>query len=118
MDLGALAKKRTIRLTTRGRKSGHPRTVKIWFVVAGPASVFVQHATSAPAQWYRNLAAEPAVQVDFGDGPIAARAKTLDDPERIREVLRLVRRKYPMAWLIQLLGRGAKPVAAEIVLEG
>jgi hypothetical protein len=29
-----------------------------------------------------------------------------------------VRRKYVLAWLIQLLGRKAKPLAAEIVLEG
>jgi deazaflavin-dependent oxidoreductase (nitroreductase family) len=118
MDLAAYAKKKTIDLTTRGRKSGQARTVRIWFVVAGPRSVFVQHATSAPAQWYRNLLSDPAVQIDFGDGPIAARATPLTDPQQIRDVLRSVRRKYVLAWLIQLLGRKAKPLAAEIVLEG
>lgn len=117
MDVAAHAKKKTVRLTTRGRKSGSPRTVKIWFVVAGPRSIFVQHATSAPAQWYRNLLSDPAVQIDFGDGPIAARATPLTDPQQIRDILRSVRRKYLFAWLIQLLGRKAKPLAVEIVLE-
>jgi deazaflavin-dependent oxidoreductase (nitroreductase family) len=117
MDVAAFARKRTIGLTTRGRKSGRPRTVKVWFVVAGPRSIFVQHASSAPAQWHRNLVADPAVEVDFGGGPIAGRAKPLSDPQQIREVLRLVRRKYPFAWLIQLLGRKATPLAAEIVFE-
>ena len=117
MDVARYAKRKTIALTTRGRKSGRPRAVKVWFVVAGPQSIFVQHASSAPSQWYRNLLSDPAVQIDFGDGPIAARAKPLTDPQQIRDILRAVRRKYLFAWLIQLLGRKAKPLAAEIVLE-
>ena len=117
MDVTAEARKKIVQLTTRGRKSGTPRTVKIWFVVAGPRSIFVQHATSAPAQWYRNLLSDPAVQIDFGDGPIAARATPLTDPQQIHAVLRAVRRKYLLAWLIQWLGRKAAPLAAEIVLD-
>jgi deazaflavin-dependent oxidoreductase (nitroreductase family) len=118
MDVTPFAKRRTIGLTTRGRKSGQPRTVKVWFVIAGSKSIFVQHASSAPSQWYRNLVADPAVQIDFGGGPVAGRATPLTDPQQVREILRLVRRKYPLAWLIQLLGRKATPLAAEIVLEG
>jgi deazaflavin-dependent oxidoreductase (nitroreductase family) len=115
-DAGALANRRVVRLTTRGRKSGKPRTVKVWFVVAGANRIFVQHASSAPAHWYQNLLREPAVEVDFGDGPIPARAAPIRDAEEVRDVLRRVRRKYALAWLIQLLGRKAKPLAAEIVL--
>jgi len=108
------AAKRTLRLTTRGRRSGAPRMVVIWFVANGPRSVLVQHATGAPAQWYRNLVADPAVSVDFGAGPIAAHATPIEHPARIQEVLGLVRRKYWSAWVIQRLGRKAKPLAAEI----
>ena len=110
----SFAAKKTVQLTTRGRKSGTPRTVPIWFVTAGPRTILVQHATSAPAQWYRNLVADGAVTVDFGGGPITAQATPITDPARIRDVLVEVRKKYWSAWLIQLLGRKATPLAAEI----
>jgi deazaflavin-dependent oxidoreductase (nitroreductase family) len=109
-----LARIRTVRLTTRGRRTGQRRTVTIWFVENGARSVLVQHATSAAANWYRNLLDDPSVEIDFGDGPIPARAAPISDPVRVREVLAAVRRKYWSARLIQWIGRKATPVAAEI----
>lgn len=111
---GDLGRRKTLRLTTRGRKSGEPRTVTIWFVAAGPRHIEVQHVATAPAQWYRNLLRDPAVQIDFGDGPIAARATPITDPAAIRDVLARIRRKYWTAPLIQWLGRKSTPVAATI----
>jgi deazaflavin-dependent oxidoreductase (nitroreductase family) len=109
-----LQRRKTLRLTTRGRTSGQPRTVTIWFVADGPRRVRVQHVAPKPAQWYRNLVAHPEVTVDFGDGPIAARAMPVTDPAAVRQVLAAVRRRYWTAPLIQWLGRKASPVAAEI----
>ncbi len=114
MTADDFAAKKTVRLTTRGRRSAQLRTVTIWFVADDPRRILVQHASGAPANWYRNLVADPEVRVDFGGGPISARATPITSPERIREVLAMVRRKYWSAWLIQLLGRRAKAVAAEI----
>jgi len=110
----SFAGKKTVRLTTLGRKSGAPRTVPIWFVPAGPRTILVQHATSAPANWYRNLVADGSVSIDFGGGPIRAQATPITDAARIRDVLAQVRKKYWSAWLIQLLGRRATALAAEI----
>jgi deazaflavin-dependent oxidoreductase (nitroreductase family) len=107
-------RRKTVRLTTRGRKSGQPRTVTIWFVTHGERAVRVQHVAPVPAQWYRNLLAEPAVTLDFGDGPIPARARPLTDPDEVRAVLTAIRRRYWTAPLIQWLGRKETPVAAEI----
>jgi len=116
-DLRDVAAAKTVRLTTRGRKSGQPRAVTIWFVTSGPRSIQVQHVSRAPAQWYKNLLSDPKVQIDFGAGPLEAVARPLADRPQIDEVLRMIRRKYWSAWLIQLLfGRGATPVAAEITL--
>jgi deazaflavin-dependent oxidoreductase (nitroreductase family) len=103
-----------MRLTTRGRRSGQARTVTVWFVSNGSRSVLVQHAAGSPPQWYRNLLADSAVQVDFGEGPLSARAAPITDPARVHEVLALVRHKYWSAWLIQLIGWRATSVAAEI----
>lgn len=115
-DAHALDRKRQLRLTTRGRKSGQPRTVTIWFVAPDARRVLVQHVSRKPAQWFRNLQQDPNVTVDFGDGPIARRALPITDADQIREVLRLIGRKYRLAWLIRLLGWGSQPVAAELTL--
>ncbi len=109
-----LARLRTVRLTTRGRRSGQPRTVPVWFVARGERRIAVQHAGRKPAQWYWNLVREPAVTLDFGDGPLAGRATPIEDPEEVRRVLKRIRQKYWMAWLIQLIGRGSTARAAEI----
>jgi deazaflavin-dependent oxidoreductase (nitroreductase family) len=110
-------KERVVRLTTRGRRSGARRTVTVWFVPSAANGIYVQHSSRKPAHWYRNLVADPRVEIDFGDGARPGRAHPITDPERIREVLRLVRRKYPFAWLFQLLGWGRRAAAAEISFE-
>jgi deazaflavin-dependent oxidoreductase (nitroreductase family) len=111
-----LARTRIVHLTTRGRKSGTPRTVKIWFVIATPNSIYVQHTNPKPADWYRNLLREPAVTVDFGSGPVPARARPVTDPAEVERILALVRRKYLAAWLFKLIGWTRSAVAAEIIL--
>jgi len=109
-----LDRHKTVRLTTRGRKSGEPRTVIIWFVADGPRRVRVQHVAGTPAQWYRNLIADPEVTLDFGDGPIVAQARPITDGDEVQRVLASIRRRYWTAPLIQWFGRKATPVAAEI----
>ncbi|MGD9765835.1 MAG: nitroreductase family deazaflavin-dependent oxidoreductase [Candidatus Binatia bacterium] len=107
-------RQRTIELTTRGRRSGQLRTARLWFVADGENRIAVQHVGRRPANWYWNLVRDPAVEVNFGDGPIAARATAIQQPVQIRAVLRRIRRKYWTAWLIQLLSLGATPRAAVI----
>lgn len=114
VDLTEYRRRSTVRLTTTGRKSGKRHTVTVWFVVADARRLFVQHVQGATADWYKNLLKTPQVQVDFGAGPLAALATPIEAPEEIRQVLKMVRRKYLAAWLIQLFGRGKQPVAAAI----
>jgi len=117
MDLRTVAGKRSVFLTTRGRKTGQPRTVKIWFVTADHESIYVQHTNPRAAQWYRNLLRTPSVTLDFGDGPLPAYATPIADPARIQEVLRLIRRKYPLGWIFQLLGWNRSAQVAQITLD-
>jgi len=114
MSAGEFAARKTVRLTTRGRRSGKPRAVTLWFVTDGPRRILVQHASSARANWYHNLLDDPAVTLDFGAGAVDAHATPITDPARVRDVLAMVRRKYWSAWLIQLIGRRARALAAEI----
>ena len=117
MNAGELEKRRTVQLTTRGRKTGRPRTVTVWFVTVDPTSIFVQHVGRKPAQWYGNLLQNPTVQIDFGDGPTAAHAAPITDAARVQKILRLIRKKYLLAWVFQLLGRRDQAVAAQLTVD-
>ena len=57
--LAAIASRSTCRLTHRGRKTGRPYQVTIWFVVDGD-TVYLATA-NATRQWVRNVRATPAV---------------------------------------------------------
>jgi hypothetical protein len=109
-----LDRHKTVRLTTRGRKSGEPRTVIIWFVADGPRRVRVQHVARHTGPVVPQLIADPEVTLDFGDGPIVAQARPITDRGRGPSVLASIRRRYWTAPLIQWFGRKATPVAAEI----
>jgi deazaflavin-dependent oxidoreductase (nitroreductase family) len=114
VDLTSYTKQSTVRLSTSGRKSGRQHTVTIWFVVADPRRVHVQHVRGATADWYRNLSKQPAVQLDFGGGPVAGHATPITDANEVHRVLGLFRRKYIFAWVFQLLGMTKHAAAATI----
>ncbi len=117
LDLDSVERRKTVRLTTIGRRSGEPRTVTIWFVRGGPRSILVQHVAKQPAQWYRNLCANGSVRIDFGDGPVDARAVAIEAPERVREVVAKVGKKYWTYRIIRFFGGDpGQAVAAEITL--
>lgn len=112
-DLKQYSAGSTVRLTTTGRTSGRQHTVTIWFVVLDADRFYVQHVRGR-AHWYKNAIKTPDVQVDFGAGPRPGRLTPISDPLEIKRVLALFRRKYLMAWLVQLLGIRQQPVAAVI----
>lgn len=116
-DLAMHARRSTLRLTTRGRRSGEPRTVTVWFVVTGPRTLRVQHVRPDGAHWYRNLCADPAVEIDLGAGPRPGTARPLLERGEIDGVLAAIRRKH---WLLApFVQRGdtSRAVAAEITLD-
>lgn len=73
-------------LTTTGRASGRPRTIPLIFIEDGEAPVIIASKGGAPDHpaWYKNLAADPRVQVQIKGDRFEARARTLQGPERDR----------------------------------
>jgi deazaflavin-dependent oxidoreductase (nitroreductase family) len=61
-------------LTTTGRRSGQPRTVELWFVLAGRTVHFLAGG-GEDAQWVRNADVEPEVAVRLGQRAYAGRAR-------------------------------------------
>jgi deazaflavin-dependent oxidoreductase (nitroreductase family) len=82
-------------LTTRGRRTGEPREIEIWFTQHdGRYYVIAEYETS---HWVRNVRADPRVQIKVGESQTSARAWVLDQQangELIRTVQALSRQKY------------------------
>jgi deazaflavin-dependent oxidoreductase (nitroreductase family) len=62
-------------LTTRGRRTGRPHTVELWFAPVGGAVWFIAGGGTS-SDWVANLVVEPAVTVRVGERTIAGRART------------------------------------------
>lgn len=91
-----LAELPVLYLTTKGRQTGLPREIEIWFVAwGGRLYLLAEHFRRA--QWVRNIESHSRVQVRLGDRDLGAVARVLD-PERDAEAWRtaqeLARKKY------------------------
>jgi deazaflavin-dependent oxidoreductase (nitroreductase family) len=78
-DRSTLAAQRTIDLTTRGRRSGRPRRVEIWwFHVEGR---FIITGTPGRRDWLANIHADESVVIHVNGEDLPARAVPVDDLE-------------------------------------
>ena len=82
-------------LTTRGRTSGRPREIEIWFTqIDETFYIIAEYETS---QWVRNIQADPSVHVRVKEVNFAAKARIIlpdEEPELHRCVQNLSREKY------------------------
>jgi deazaflavin-dependent oxidoreductase (nitroreductase family) len=60
MDVTRVAREKHIYLTTRGRKTGKPHTVELWFAVAGK-KVYLSHE-GAYSDWMKNIVEDGRVE--------------------------------------------------------
>jgi deazaflavin-dependent oxidoreductase (nitroreductase family) len=83
-------------LTTKGRKSGEPRTSPLIYEADGDRYVIVASKGGAPDDpgWYRNLAKEPDVELQVQDEVFPARARTAEGAERDR-LWKLAAQQWP-----------------------
>lgn len=79
-------------LTTRGRKTGRPRTLPLLYMRDGDRVVIVASQGGLPKHpmWYLNLRADPRVVVRIGSDVRRMRARTADEAERTALWPRLV----------------------------
>jgi deazaflavin-dependent oxidoreductase (nitroreductase family) len=107
-------------LTTRGRVTGKPHEIEIWFALdtEQPTTLFLMAGGGDGSDWVRNLRVEPAVTVRVGDTTYPARARVVDaasdEDERART---LVHDKFAPRYsddLTEWRSR-ALPVAVDVV---
>ena len=101
-----------LHLTAQGRKTSRPRRVELWFVYEQRAVELLSHVAS---HWYRNLKADPEVQVHADDHAWAGRAEVLDDAQ-IPVIMDRFQAKYGEAAVRQWY-RGSGRVAVRVVFD-
>jgi proline iminopeptidase len=87
---------KTLLLTTTGRRTGKATTTPLIYEEADGVLVLVASKGGAPSHpgWYRNLAKNPAVQVQIKGDVFSARARTATGAER-EQLWQLAARQWP-----------------------
>jgi deazaflavin-dependent oxidoreductase (nitroreductase family) len=80
-------------LTTRGRVSGRPHKIEIWFALEG-RTMYLLSGGGEGSDWVRNLRAEPTVRVRLRDTTYAATARVVEDGDESERGRRLVFDKF------------------------
>lgn len=95
LKIGSLDGEQYLYLTTRGRRSGLPREIEIWFTCRGDCFyVIAEYSTS---NWVQNLRACPEVGVRVASREFSAKARipsVENEHELLSEVQSLSQRKY------------------------
>ena len=91
--LAAVARRKTVRLTHYGRKSGNPYQVTIWFMVDGE-KVYLS-TMDMKRQWTQNVQNRPEIELDIGGERFRGKVEEVvsSDAEMSR-VVDLMKRKY------------------------
>ncbi len=110
-----LASEQYCYLTTRGRRTGQPRTIEIWFGLNGD-TVYLLSGGRDRSNWVRNLQRDPMVTVRISTATYTGRAR-LVKPDTDEDALarRLLLVKYsPGEGDLSKWGKTALPVAVDV----
>ena len=80
-------------VTTRGRRTGKPHTIEIWFGTDGGA-LYLLSGGGDRSDWVRNLLADPVVDIRLAGETRPGRARVVTDHDEERRARRLLAAKY------------------------
>ena len=92
-------------LTTTGRKSGLPRQTRLQYEKEGSA-IYVAAARGQQADWFRNILANPHVEVQIEGQSLRGMSEPITDPVRIADFLELRLERHPLMVRLMLLSHG------------
>ena len=102
-------------VTTRGRRTGRPHEIEIWFGMEG-GRIFILSGGREKSDWVRNIRNDPRVEVRIGDGKYSALARIVEDVDEDALARKLLLEKYRARYSGDLSdwGRTALPVAIDL----
>lgn len=92
--LQRVAGRHTLRLTHRGRKTGKPFEVTIWFVADG-GRIYLTTG-NVDRQWVKNVRQTPRVKMAIGGETFEGEARFITDKSELGRVTSMALRKYWM----------------------
>jgi len=110
LGLGSLVGRFVLLLETTGRKSGLPRVTPLQYDEVD-GIIYVGSARGVKADWYRNLAANPNVEVTVGSRRFRGCADLITDPLHVADFLEKRLKLHPIlaATVMRIEGLGATP---------
>ena len=111
--LASLNRESLLELTVVGRKTGTPRTVKIWFVVTQD-KIYVSSGRGPNSQWVKNLQQTPTVTCQIGSTRFQGIAVWLEERQVRDTIFPLFFRKYFLARIFRWIGWYKEAFAFEI----
>ncbi len=116
LDLEKLDRYSTVLVTTKGRRTGNPHSVRIWFAV-GNGKVYLTSARGMNADWVKNLQKKPEVTLEIGATTLQGTATWMEGLEVKERVLSLFLRKYFLARVFKLFRYYQQEFAFEVELQ-
>lgn len=95
-------------LTTIGRKSGLPRVTPLQYEQVD-GLFYVAAARGPHADWFRNIQANPAVEVRLKNRQFRGRGEPVTDPARIADFLQVRFQRHPFMLGAMFLAQGKSP---------
>jgi deazaflavin-dependent oxidoreductase (nitroreductase family) len=115
LGFGPLIGSFVLLLTTTGRKTGKPRVVPLQYEKE-EGVVYLGSARGPEADWFRNILANPEVELRIGSRRYRGTAQPITDAQSIADFLelRMKRRPRMMRVLLRLEGFSEDPCRAEL----
>jgi deazaflavin-dependent oxidoreductase (nitroreductase family) len=108
LGLGPIAGSFVLLLTTRGRKTGLPRTTPLVYERLGD-EYHVASARGPMADWYRNIQSDPRVEVRVGRRRFRGLGEAVTDAVRIADFLERQMARSPRLFGAILRAEGIPP---------
>ena len=115
IGLGPIVGRLVLLLTTTGRKTGLRRVTPLQYEVIG-GDFYVAAARGQSADWFRNIVADPCVEVAVKSQRFHGRAEPITDPQRIADFLeyRLERHPRMVGMILRSEGLPDRPKRAQL----
>jgi deazaflavin-dependent oxidoreductase (nitroreductase family) len=116
VSLDALAGEQFCYVTTKGRRTGKPHEIEIWFGLDG-STLYMLSGGRDRSDWVRNILAEPRVTVRIGASQFSGEGRAVEaGTEEAALARKLLLEKYSPTYSGDLTdwGRTALPVAIDL----
>lgn len=115
LGLGTLQGRFVLLITTTGRKSGQPRVTPLQYEELD-GDFYVGSARGEQADWFRNIQADPEVEIRVKNRSLRGHAEAITDSGRIADFLELRLARHPkmVGLIIGLEGLPPNPTREQI----